>query len=45
MIADYFWKIIFLILLIIGLNFWFDWRDEVNSYNESTNQNNSTYDS
>ena len=37
MIADYFWKIIFLILLIIGLNFWFDWRDEVNSLNRHLN--------
>ena len=37
MIADYFWKIIFLILLIIGLNFWFDWRDEVNSLNRHKN--------
>ena len=34
MIADYFWKVIFLVLLIIGLNYWFDWRDEVNSYND-----------
>ena len=32
MIADYFWKVIFLILLIIGLNFWFGWRDEVNTH-------------
>lgn len=37
MIADYFWKVIFLILLIIGLNFWFDWRDEVNSLNRHLN--------
>ena len=37
MIADYFWKIIFLILLIIGLNYWFDWRDEVNSLNRHLN--------
>ena len=37
MIADYFWKIIFLILLIIGLNFWFDWRDEVNILNRHLN--------
>ena len=37
MIADYFWKIIFLILLIIGLNYWFDWRDDVNSLNRHLN--------
>ena len=37
MIADYFWKVIFLVLLIIGLNYWFDWRDEVNSYNRHLN--------
>ena len=37
MIADYFWKVIFLILLIIGLNYWFDWRDEVNSLNRHLN--------
>ena len=34
MIADYFWKVIFIILLVIGLKFWFEWRDEVNSYNK-----------
>ena len=32
MIADYFWKIIFLILLIIGLKFWLEWKDENNTY-------------
>ena len=37
MIADYFWKVIFLILLIIGLNYWFDWRDDVNSLNRHLN--------
>ena len=37
MIADYFWKVIFLILLIIGLNYWFDWRDEINSLNRHLN--------
>ena len=37
MIADYFWKVIFVILLIIGLNYWFDWRDEVNSLNRHLN--------
>lgn len=34
MIADYFWKVIFIILLVIGLKFWFERRDEVNSYNK-----------
>jgi len=37
MIADYFWKVIFVILLIIGLNYWFDWRDEINSLNRHLN--------
>ena len=34
MIADYFWKVIFIVLLVIGLKFWFEWRDGVNSYNK-----------
>jgi len=35
MIADYFWKIIFVIILIIGLKFWLDVNDKNNIYEKN----------